>query len=77
LHEYPTEILPFYDPSDRRKLTEGMVITIEPFISTGAWKVDESNDGWTLKTPKHYRSAQFEHTMIITTGDPIVVTHHV
>jgi len=74
LHEEPKEIPGFYDPSDTRVLTKGLVITIEPFISTGAWEVFESNDGWTLKTEKKYRTAQFEHTMIITESAPIVLT---
>jgi len=76
LHEYPTEILPYHDPRDKRVLREGMVITIEPFISNGAWLVDEADDGWTLKTAKHYRTAQFEHTMIITRDAPMLLTSH-
>lgn len=35
LHEAPKEIVPFYDKHDKRVLKEGMVITIEPFLSTG------------------------------------------
>ena len=74
LHEYPNDIASFYNPQDKRMLTEGMVITIEPFVSNGAWSVQESNDGWTLKTPKHFRSAQFEHTLVVTKDKPIVLT---
>jgi methionyl aminopeptidase len=74
LHEEPKEIPTYYDPRDRRMLTEGLVITIEPFLSNGAQSVFEAHDGWTLKTTQRYRSAQFEHTMIVTNGDPIIVT---
>lgn len=74
LHEAPESIPGYYDPRDRRVLREGMVITIEPFLSTGPQYAQETNDGWTLVTAPGQRSAQFEHTMIITRGRPIVVT---
>lgn len=74
LHEDPKEIPSFYDPSDKRVLTEGLVITIEPFLSTGAHAVYENDDGWTLSTSKKFRSAQFEHTMVVTKGEPLVMT---
>ncbi len=74
LHEEPRVIPSFYDPRDTRMLTKNLVITIEPFLSTGAWSVSEAKDGWTLQTPPQFRSAQYEHSMIITDGDPIVLT---
>ena len=55
-------------------LWEGLVITIEPFLTTGASTYYEADDGWTLRTPDGSRSAQFEHTMVITKGEPIVLT---
>ena len=76
LHEAPTEIPGYFDPADRRVLTEGMVITIEPFLSTRSTWVEETGDGWTLAAPAGNLSAQYEHTMIITRGEPIVVTVH-
>ncbi len=51
LHETPNDILPFYSKDDKRVLKEGMVITIEPFLSTGAEYEVESPDGWTLCVP--------------------------
>jgi methionyl aminopeptidase len=57
-------------------LTEGMVITIEPFLSTMSRNVSETADGWMLAGASGNLSAQYEHTMIITRGDPIVVTLH-
>lgn len=76
LHEEPEHIPGYFDPADRRVLTEGMVITIEPFLSTRSRVVTEAADGWTLVGARGNLSAQYEHTMIITKGAPIVVTRH-
>lgn len=73
LHEEPT-IPGFYIRSATRRLTDGLVITIEPFLSTGADHIVESQNGWTLKTPDSSLSAQYEHTIVVTRGRPIVVT---
>ncbi|MBE7368700.1 type I methionyl aminopeptidase [Ramlibacter pallidus] len=74
LHEAPEHIPGYFDPADRRLLEEGMVITIEPFLSTRSRVVQETADGWTLVGAHGNLSAQYEHTMIITRSDPIVVT---
>lgn len=74
LHEAPKEILPFYNKHDRRVLKEGQVITIEPFLSTGAEYVAEHSDGWTLFVPDNSYVAQHEHTIIITRDQPVIVT---
>ena len=76
LHEAPETIPGYFDPKDRRVLKEGMVITIEPFLSTKSRVVSETSDGWTLVGVRGNLSAQYEHTMIITKGEPIVVTQH-
>ncbi|HEY6641540.1 type I methionyl aminopeptidase [Povalibacter sp.] len=76
LHEEPGHIPGFYDATDRRVLRQGMVITIEPFLSTRTTLVEQASDGWTLFGPPGTRSAQYEHTMVITRGAPIVVTRH-
>jgi methionyl aminopeptidase len=76
LHEEPTLIPGYYDPRDTRVLSEGMVITIEPFLSTKSTEVEEQADGWTLSGVKGNLSAQFEHTLIVTRGAPLVVTRH-
>lgn len=76
LHEAPDHIRGYFDPTDKRILKNGMVITIEPFLSTGSRFVTESSDGWTLVGASGNLSAQYEHTMIITRGEPIVVTQH-
>lgn len=74
LHEPPEFIPSYVDRKDRRKFEEGMVITLEPFLSTGAELAKEDDSGWTLKGPKGNFTAQYEHTMIITRGKPIAVT---
>lgn len=76
LHEAPEHIAGYHDPHDQRLLHEGMVITIEPFLSTKSRIVEEAADGWTLVGAPGNLSAQYEHTMIITKGEPIVVTRH-
>ncbi|RXZ77600.1 type I methionyl aminopeptidase [Paenibacillaceae bacterium] len=74
LHETPTDILPTYNKHDKRVLKEGLVITIEPFLSTGAGYVVEPTDGWTLCVPDKSFVAQHEHTIIVTKNQPIIVT---
>jgi methionyl aminopeptidase len=74
LHEEPEAIPGHYDRRDRRRLHEGQVITIEPFLSTHSRAAHDSDDGWTLVTDIGNRSAQFEHTMVITRGAPLLLT---
>lgn len=74
LHEEPNFIPGYYDPDDKRVLRENQVITIEPFLSTGAREVFEAGDGWTLSTGKRFLTAQYEHTLVITKGKPLIMT---
>lgn len=74
LHEEPKEVAGYYEPRDRRVLTEGLVMTIEPFLSTKSRFVHEADDGWTLLGEQGNLSAQYEHTMVITRGRPILLT---
>jgi methionyl aminopeptidase len=74
LHESPDQILGYYRAKDRRTLHEGMVIAVEPFLSTRASEVQEADDGWTLIGAAGNLSAQYEHTLIVTRGRPVVVT---
>ncbi|MNC71330.1 Methionine aminopeptidase 2 [compost metagenome] len=55
-------------------LKEGQVITVEPFLSTGADFVEQQSDGWTLSVNDSSRVAQYEHTIIVTKGKPIILT---
>jgi methionyl aminopeptidase len=63
-----------FERKDRTILREGMVIAIEPFLAFNARFVVEDSDGWTLRTPDKTLGAQFEHSIIITRGEPIVLT---
>lgn len=74
LHEEPEFIPGFYDKSDKRVLKENQVITIEPFISSGAYEVVDKGDGWTLITDPGIFTAQYEHTLVITKGKPLIMT---
>ena len=74
LHEDPKEIAGYYNRRDTRLLTNGLVITIEPFLSTKSQLARELEDGWTLAGERGNLSAQYEHTMVITKGRPILLT---
>lgn len=74
LHEEPGFIAGYYDKRDKRILKENQVITIEPFISSGAREVFENGDGWTLVTNPGIFTAQYEHTLVITRGKPLIMT---
>ncbi len=74
LHEKPNFIPHFYDRKEKRRFKEGQVLTLEPFLAMGAKRVNELDDGWTLETDNKGLVAQFEHTMIITRKEPVVLT---
>lgn len=74
LHENPREILNFHNPGDRRILNEGLVLAIEPFLTTGVGRVVEEKDGWALRTLDRTIAAQFEHTIVVTKNEPIILT---
>lgn len=73
IHEEP-HVNNHFEPRDRTVLHEGLVITIEPFLTTRATHVIQDADGWTLRTPDGSLGAQFEHTIVITNAAPIVIT---
>lgn len=73
LHEPP--MLPHYGPpGEGPRLKPGMVITIEPMIVAGSREILILEDRWTIITRDGSRSAQYEHTVAITDGDPWVLT---
>ncbi|HWA71971.1 MAG TPA: type I methionyl aminopeptidase [Polyangiaceae bacterium] len=73
IHEEPS-IPNVENGGERGVLWEGLVLTIEPFLTPRPTRVTEAEDGWTLRTQDGSRGAQFEHTLIVTRGAPIVVT---
>ncbi|GGO27863.1 type I methionyl aminopeptidase [Deinococcus humi] len=74
IHEDPN-VPNYYRPVDRKKLHEGLVIAIEPMVSTGrSPRVRTLRDGWTLSTTDGGLAAHFEHTVMITGGRPLILT---
>ncbi|MFZ0636177.1 MAG: type I methionyl aminopeptidase [Candidatus Acidiferrales bacterium] len=73
IHEAPT-VPNFYDPLIVGRLTEGLVITIEPLIAAGSGDEFLAKDGWTVKTRDRSLAAHFEHTLVITRDEPILLT---
>ena len=73
IHESP-RVPNFPDPQARQIMREGLVITVEPIIASGSGRVVTDQDGWTIRTGDHSLSAHFEHTLVITSGAPILLT---
>ena len=73
LHEEPA-IYNYFDPRDTRRLHAGQVITVEPFLATKSTRVEERDDGWTLAVRRGTHGAQFEHTIVVTDGAPLILT---
>jgi methionyl aminopeptidase len=73
IHEQPT-VPNFADRSARARLTEGLVITIEPVIAAGSGRTRLEEDGWTFRTTDGSLAAHFEHTVVITRGQPVLLT---
>lgn len=65
VHEDP-EIPCYGKPGTGVKLSEGMVLAIEPMINEGGWEVVFASDKWTVLTLDGSRSAHFEHTVVVT-----------
>lgn len=73
MHEEPQ--VPNYGPPGRgARLTEGMVLAIEPMVNLGRPAVRVLDDGWTAVTRDHSLSAHFEHTVAVTEDGPLVLT---
>jgi len=73
IHEDP-HVPNYPDPHARQVMKEGLVITVEPIISSGSGHVFTDKDGWTVRTSDQALSAHFEHTLVITSGAPILLT---
>jgi methionyl aminopeptidase len=74
LHDDPGEIPTWWEPGDRRTIPEGLVFTIEPFLSLGADWVEELDDGWTLRPAGGEPTVQYEHTLVATRRGPVILT---
>jgi methionyl aminopeptidase len=56
----------YYDPRNDTVITEGMTFTVEPMVNLGTHRLEMWDDGWTVVTRDLQRSAQFEHTVLVT-----------
>jgi methionyl aminopeptidase len=74
LHEEP-QVPGFRDRTERRRLHEGMVLAIEPFVSTGPRLIQDGGDGWALVVPAPHLTAQYEHTVVVTRRGALIMTH--
>ena len=74
LHEEPTEIATWPDASERRIMDDGLVFTIEPFLSLGAEFADDGDDPWTLYSQPRAPTVQYEHTVVATRHGPLILT---
>lgn len=73
IHEAPQ--VPHYGLKGKgQRLKEGMTITIEPMITTGTWQMKMDANGWTARTRDAGYCAQFEHSLVITADEPILLT---
>lgn len=74
LHEEPSELSTWPDPDEDRIMQDGLVFTIEPFLSMGGqWAVD-GEDPWTLFSEPRAMTVQFEHTVVATKNGPVILT---
>lgn len=73
LHEAPE--IPNYELKRKGvKLKAGMTLAIEPMINAGGWEVDWLDDDWTVVTRDGSLSAHYENTVLITEGEPRLLT---
>ncbi|MBF1992342.1 type I methionyl aminopeptidase [Staphylococcus schleiferi] len=74
LHEAPAHVLNYFDPQEKTLLKEGMVLAVEPFISSNAIYVTEGKNEWAFETKDKSFVAQIEHTVIVTKDGPVLTT---
>jgi methionyl aminopeptidase len=70
----PPNVPHYYSPSATTIMEPGMTFTIEPMITMGTWREKMWDNGWTAVTADGRRSAQFEHTILVTEGGCEVLT---
>jgi methionyl aminopeptidase len=73
IHEEP-QVPNYGDTRSPQRLTEGLVITVEPIIAAGSGESLLGEDGWTVMTADHSLAAHYEHTIVITRSEPVLLT---
>ncbi len=75
LHEEPQ--IPNYGvPGQGPRLKSGMTLAIEPMVNAGGHEVRILDDGWTAVTVDGKKSAHFEHTVVVTADEPVILTKY-
>lgn len=76
LHDDPGEIPTWPDRSERRVIQNGLVFTVEPFLSLGGQMAEQlyEDDDWTLTAEPLAPTVQYEHTVVATPRGAVVVT---
>ena len=73
MHEDPS--VPNFGTAGRGvRLRPGMVFTIEPMIARGRWPIYVDDNGWTIITRDHSWCSHYEHTLVVTEGDPEILS---
>jgi methionyl aminopeptidase len=75
LHEAPFDIANFKDRFNYQRFRKNSVVAIETFISTTSSYAKTRKDGWTMVGDKGGYMAQHEHTIVVTDGEPAILTH--
>jgi len=73
IHE-PPAVPNVYERTARQRLNRGLVLAIEPMLTSGSGRVVEDADGWTVRTADGALAAHAEHTIVVTEGAPLVLT---
>ena len=61
-------------PNYADEIQPGMIFTIEPMLNLGTINWEQWDDGWTIVTADRRRSAQFEHTLVVTEDGADILT---
>ena len=73
MHESP-EVPNFGNPGHGPRLLRGMTIAVEPMVNAGSAAIKQMPDGWTVKTADGKNAAHYENTILITAGEPELLT---
>ena len=73
LHESP-EVPNYGKPGHGPRLLRGMTLAVEPMVNMGKAAIRQLSDGWTVKTADGKYAAHYENTILITAGDPELLT---
>ncbi|MBQ3078146.1 MAG: type I methionyl aminopeptidase [Clostridia bacterium] len=73
LHEDP-EVANFGSPGRGQRLLPGMTLAIEPMVNAGTHEIEVLDDKWTVITADGARAAHYENTLVVTGGDPEILT---